>query len=193
MEDIIGVFLRHKLKEMSDEAIDMFKSIVEEKTYYKGETLLDNGKINDNFYLVKTGLVASFIRNEDGSNFIRTIFKENNAIASLQSLISNKKSNASYECLVNSTVIEGKFSNFLKLADTDPIFHKLHIRILEGIYLDSEKRITELSSFDASQRYMQLKKEIPNIDNILPQYQIANYLNVTPVQLSRIRKKIFSK
>ncbi len=193
MDDIIGAYLRQKLKDISDEAIEMFKSIVEEKTYYKGETLLDNGKINDNFYVVINGLVASFIRNEDGSNFIRSIYTEKKAIASLQSLINNKKSNASYECLVNSTVIEGKFSNFIKLADTNPIFHKLHIKILEGIYIDSEKRITELSSFDASQRYMQLKKEITNIDNILPQYQIANYLNITPVQLSRIRKKIFSK
>ena len=43
---------------------------------------------------------------------------------------------------------------------------------------------------DATQRYLKLCKKIPDIESLIPQYQIASYLGITPVQLSRIRKKM---
>jgi len=46
------------------------------------------------------------------------------------------------------------------------------------------------SHLNALERYLCLKKEIPNIENLIQLNQIANYLNITPVQFSRIRKKI---
>jgi hypothetical protein len=56
--------------------------------------------------------------------------------------------------------------------------------------VEYEKRQLELISMDAKQRYLTLINEIPEIETLIPQYQIASYLSVTPVQLSRIRKKI---
>ena len=56
-----------------------------------------------------------------------------------------------------------------------------------------EKRIYELTVLNATQRYLKLQKEIPNIDRLIPQYHIASFLNVTPVQLSRIKKELYSK
>jgi len=35
-----------------------------------------------------------------------------------------------------------------------------------------------------------LKNDIPNIENLIQLNQIANYLNITPIQFSRIRKNI---
>ena len=46
------------------------------------------------------------------------------------------------------------------------------------------------SHLNALERYLCLKKEIPNIENLIQLNQIANYLNITPVQFSRIRKNI---
>jgi hypothetical protein len=56
-----------------------------------------------------------------------------------------------------------------------------------------ESEIFSLAVLDASERYLKLQEEIPDIDNIMTQYHIAAYLNITPVQLSRIRKKLYSK
>jgi hypothetical protein len=43
---------------------------------------------------------------------------------------------------------------------------------------------------DAKAQYLALLKKMPNIEELIPQYQIASYLSITPVQLSRIRRKI---
>ncbi len=48
------------------------------------------------------------------------------------------------------------------------------------------------SHLNATERYLCLKKEIPNIENLIQLNQIANCLNITPIQFSRIRKKIYS-
>jgi len=45
-------------------------------------------------------------------------------------------------------------------------------------------------SLNATQRYLNLRQCIPNIDDLIPQFQIASFLNITPVQLSRVRKKL---
>ena len=38
--------------------------------------------------------------------------------------------------------------------------------------------------------YLKLIGQIPEINDLIPQFHIASYLGITPVQLSRIRKKL---
>ena len=64
------------------------------------------------------------------------------------------------------------------------------MKLLEHIFITYENRSLDLMRLDATERYLKLREQIPNIDNLIPQYQIASYLNITPVQLSRIRKKL---
>jgi hypothetical protein len=69
----------------------------------------------------------------------------------------------------------------------------LYTKVLEDAYIKKEKRIFELSMLDATDRYLKIKKDLPNIEKQIPQYQIASFLNITPVQLSRIRKDLLMK
>jgi hypothetical protein len=56
-----------------------------------------------------------------------------------------------------------------------------------------ENRIHDLTSLDATELYLKLKSESPEIEKLIPLYHIASYLNVTPVQLSRIRRDLYKK
>jgi hypothetical protein len=56
-----------------------------------------------------------------------------------------------------------------------------------------ENRIHDLTSLDAKSLYLKLKTENPEIEKSIPLYHIASYLNVTPVQLSRIRRDLYKK
>ena len=66
----------------------------------------------------------------------------------------------------------------------------MYNRILEHVFIRYEERQLELISMDAKAQYLALLKKMPNIEELIPQYQIASYLSITPVQLSRIRRKI---
>lgn len=193
MENTIELYLKRYLDTIPKESIDQFKQLFTLRKVVKDEVLLHQGKKSTKFYIIKEGLVASFIRHEDGNDFIRTIYTPLNELGSLNSIIRKKPSNANYKCLTNGEVIEACFDNFIKLTITEPIFSIVYTKVLEQKYLSSEKRIDELSTLNGTQRYIELKKDIYDIDNLLPQYQIAKYLCITPVQLSRIRKKMFTK
>ena len=186
--DAIVTYLKHTLPNISQDSIDLYKSLTTLKTFKKGDTIINYGSVSNSTYIIKEGFGASFIRKPDGSDFIRAIFKKYEPIGSLQSIINQKKTNATYKALTDFEAFEVKNSEFKSVKT--PEFRQLYLKTLEKVYMKSEKRITELSQFDATQRYNELKKEIPGIDNLLPQYQIANYLNITSVQLSRIRRKI---
>jgi len=67
---------------------------------------------------------------------------------------------------------------------------KFHLGYLEYVICQNDVRHKELLSMNATERYLSLRKQIPNIDNLIPQYQIATYLSITPVQLSRIRNNL---
>ena len=66
----------------------------------------------------------------------------------------------------------------------------LYSRVLESVYIIYEKRLVEMISLDATNRYLELRKQISKVDELIPQYHIASFLGITPVQLSRIRRKI---
>ena len=102
-------------------------------------------------------------------------------------------SNASYNCLTDCEVYEANCEDFIELKSKSDTFEKIYDKILESVYIRSEKKIDELSLLNATDRYINLIRDLPEINNLLPQYQIANYLNITPVQLSRVRKNVFSK
>lgn len=69
----------------------------------------------------------------------------------------------------------------------------IYANVLESIFLLLEDKSYDLSALNATELYLKLKKQIPDIENLIPQYHIASYLNVSAVQLIRIRKEIYSK
>jgi hypothetical protein len=87
-------------------------------------------------------------------------------------------------------VYEIDFIQIIKLCKTNLEISNLYNKILEKIFISYEERQLELISMNAKQRYLQLRKRMPDIDTMIPQYQIASYLSITPVQLSRIRKDL---
>jgi CRP-like cAMP-binding protein len=57
-------------------------------------------------------------------------------------------------------------------------------------YLKTEKRLRSLLVDDATKRYTDFINEFPDIHESIPLYQIASYLGITSVSLSRIRASI---
>ena len=66
-------------------------------------------------------------------------------------------------------------------------------KMLQLYYISLEKKVIELGTKTAKERYINLKGKFGNIENLIPQYHIASLLGITPIQLSRIRKDLYSK
>ena len=60
-------------------------------------------------------------------------------------------------------------------------FHKLNRQL--------QSRLVALANLNSLEKYKLFLKEYPNLINRIPHYLIANFLGITPTQLSRARKQ----
>lgn len=178
----------HKFHPLSEDTYLQFKNIVEDKTLLKGEQFVKVGQVAKSFYIIKSGVIRAFIIDEKGKEHTKTIYTDKSTTGNLNSLITKTPSKLIYECLTDCEVLECNYESFYKLSESNHELSIFHYKVLEHIYIREEKKILEIAVLNATQRYDELRKRLPNIDNLINQYHIASYLNITPVQLSRVRK-----
>ncbi len=198
-QNIVASFSRFYMENVSDEGIESFSEILSLKSFKRGQVLIKRANDLTKFYIIKSGIVASFAKNlDEEKEYIRTIHVENYAFTNLFYLekLNEQDENTSsdyFKCLTDCTLLEGSFKEFLDLTTKNHEISILYNLINQRLLLQMLIRLDRLSLLDATKRYKVFKQRIPNIENLIPQYQIANYLNITPVQLSRIRKKLYSE
>ena len=157
----------------------------------KNTVLAKEGEIpSQKVFMLVSGIMRAYINSESGKQHNKKIFSPKSFVGSLTAIITNKPSKLTYETLTRCEAVEIDFSAFLELCKSDIKISNLYNKILENVFIEYERRNIELMSMDATERYKKLRKRIPNIDELIPQFQIASFLNITPVQLSRVRKKM---
>lgn len=170
--------------------VSIFKDIL---TYCELEPFEYFAKTNEyttNFFILKSGLMRSYLETEDGKEVTKYIFTPVSFAGSLSSLIKQNPFDSNYQALTKVTGYKGCFLKLKDLALKNHEFSLFYIKTMEDFYLKVEDLILDISTHSATERYLILKERIPNIDNIIAQRYIASYLNITPVQLSRIKKSL---
>jgi len=176
--------------DLSEGTFDKLQKLGKFKRIKANTAVTNTGEIPTKYYFLVSGLMRAHIDSECGKIYTKNIFSPMSFVASLTALIKNKPSEFTYETLIDCKVYEFDFAEFMKLCKSDLTISLLYAKILEQVFIGYEKRNLELLSLDATERYLKLRKKIPNIDDLIPQFQIASYLSITPIQLSRIRKKL---
>ena len=181
----------NRFEPISDDSFNELSKLLTKKTYAKKSFLIKKQKDFDKFFLLTSGLTRSLTIAEDGSKNCRSILKPPALFLSLEKeiRINDHIFNIEFDCLTEVTVYEGNFKQFRKIAADRIDLCKLYTRGLETTLLKLIEKDAMKSHLNALERYLCLKKEIPNIENLIQLNQIADYLNITPVQFSRIRKK----
>jgi CRP-like cAMP-binding protein len=175
---------------ISEETFETLNKIASFRRVKAKTIITRTGEIPTKYYFLVSGLMRAYLNSETGKLYTKNIFSPISFVASFTALISRKPSKLTYETLTDCKVYELDYIDMVNLCKDNLSISLLYSKILEQVFIGYEKRNLELLSLDATQRYINLRKRIPNIDGLIPQYQIASYLNITPVQLSRIRKKM---
>lgn len=172
---------------------EIFETL-QELSHYRilkaGEKTIHQGGKSTKVHFLVSGLMRAILTVESGKEFTKNIYSSMSFVAPFSSILKNEPSKLCYEALTDCSVFEVDFKEFIQLTKTDIRISNLYNRVLEYLYLVYERKQLESISLNATERYKILKKQIPNIDNLIAQYHIASYLNITPVQLSRIRKAL---
>lgn len=174
---------------------DTLKQLLEATSvvsYKSGEHLTEIGKTSQKFFFVTEGGIRSYSKGDNGNEINISISFNGSFAASLKSLIFNQPSEIGYQAMVDCVVLEAPLEKINNLKKTNQDFSDFMYKLIELEYNKLQQSYIELLSKDATERYLILRTKIKNIDQLVPQFQIASHLGITPIQLSRIRKKLFN-
>lgn len=186
----ISTFL-NSISALSDSSFGKIMSLSKFKEYDSNVKLVDFNENAQKVYLLCKGVSRSYVILDNGKELTKSLFTPLQFFSGFSSIIEQKPSKVIHETLTKCYVSEIDFYAFKKLCNENQEILKFYIKYLEDLFVVGENNYVEVISLDAKQRYLRLRERIPEIDNLIPQYQIASYLHITPVQLSRIRSKLY--
>jgi len=185
-----GLNFVEQFHSLSDAIYNQLYESANSKRLKPNDILIKQGDVPQKVYFVAEGVLRSYFILDNGKEVTTSLFHPFSICTSFKALLKQENSNIIFEALTDCLVFEIDYALFHKLCHENFELMTVYSKFLEFIVLKNEDRFIELSHKNATERYIALRERIPNLDNIIPQYQIASSLGITPVQLSRIRAKL---
>ncbi len=166
---------------------------VEPRKFQKGDHFVQIGDIPDKLGFVVSGIFRVYYNTEDGNERIIVFRGENRFLSAYRSVQENEPSWYGMQALEPSFLICMPLSELKKHLSDHSYWNDVVKKYLEDLFIEKEKRERDLLSIDVTTRYLNFRKRYPDVENRVSQYHIASYLGITPVALSRIRKRLHEK
>ncbi|MGL4631290.1 MAG: Crp/Fnr family transcriptional regulator [Leadbetterella sp.] len=177
---------------IDEETLELLIGIMKDVELPKDQFLLEQGQTCKDLWFLKSGAIKIFeivngeIRN---SHFVIAECFVTNYI----SIVTKQPSELFFQATENCQLGKINYENLEKLYEQN---HKIeHIgRIMAEMQFVAEYNLRKLLlNMDALERYEYVEKHQPEIFNHFALKDIASYLGITPVSLSRLRKYRFEK
>lgn len=189
IKEINKVFNKYLGKTANEESILKVAAVGKPKTFKKGELILGIGERMTKVYFVLNGLGRSYYIDNDGNDITKAFLYEN-SFCIAESFFTNEPSCQSFEAIENMTVLEYNANELKSMIFADFELKELYIKMLENTIVYKMRRESSFQLESATERYLNFKKSLPNIEDRVKQSCIASYLGITPVSLSRIRRAL---
>ena len=153
----------------------------------KGTVLLQAGQhARTSGYVLQGGLREYYVL-EDGSERTKGFNMAGGFAGSLSDLLSGEVSRVWIVAEAPSILIQTPWDVYSQLTDTSPPWPRFARKMAESLYMAKVEREYELLALDAAQRYQRALARWPTLETVYSQRDIASYVGVTPVHLSRLR------
>ncbi|RIW13411.1 Crp/Fnr family transcriptional regulator [Algoriphagus lacus] len=174
---------------ISTESLVEFKALFEPRVLKKGDYFIKEGQVANELGFLESGVMRVFYRNDKGTEYNKQFFVNPSLVGGYASLITNQPAKINQQALTDCDILVAKYADVQEFYSKYPIFERGARIIAEYYFVHKEQREIEIVLLDAEERYAIFQKEFPQLEQQIPQYHIASYLGITPIHLSRIRKK----
>lgn len=163
------------------------------KSFASGEYLIKDGGVTKELFFVRKGLVRAFKVNNKGDEITTLVRRENQIVASPNIILFNKPSQLYFETLEPTEVFCMDYDLVQTIIAKNPKLEANRKFVLQNILKEAFQRIDTFVLMSPEERYLNYIETNPELINRVPDKYIAHILGITPVSLSRIRKRIAAK
>lgn len=179
-------------KELSFADMYQLAKLAKTKKLLAGEVYINAGITYHKVAFIKSGLIRAYHLKQNGEEITLLLRWENQFIGAADTIIFEKPSRFVYQALEDTVLMELDYMKAQPIIDSNSRLSARRNRFILSMLADSMNRVEAFVLLSPEERYLQLVQDKPNIVNRVPDKYLATLLGITPVSLSRIRKRIAS-
>lgn len=160
------------------------------KHYKKGQHLISQGKSATKIFFLLKGFVRYLSVSYEGKEFTQSFALAPSFAGSTRAMTKQVDSLFSIEVLDDVICLEFEWHTFFDKMKSKAGFLEEYSRLLEILFVKKEERVHAFVQHSAEQRYLTFLDNHPELSEKIPLKMIASYIGITPIALSRIRKKL---
>lgn len=191
MYDAITKHIKHHIN-LSEIDVQIFHAALNEITVRKGQFLLKPGTHVKHEYFVVKGCLSAYYMDSKGNKSIIQFAIENWWVGDFDAFYNQVPSKLYIEAIEGSQLLSINYKDLERIYAQAPIFERYFRLLTTQAFIAQRKRILSTLEKNTQERYLEFCASYPNIKDRVPNYNIANYLGVSPENLSRVRKNLKS-
>lgn len=178
--------------QIEEKALNALINLFELVTYKKNEIIIQEGKISNQFYYIFKGIVKVYFYKND-KMVIDRFEIENGFFGGNFTHITKKPSTHIFEAVEDVALLRIEYEALDKLCRKYHDIERLYRLNMELYHASYIERLSIFKSSSTEDRYYNFINEYGDLANRVSLKDIANYLDMTPETLSRIRAARFDK
>ncbi len=176
--------------DLTEEEQNLFVGQLQTKNIRRRQYLLQEGDVCRNQYFINKGCLRTYQVDEKGIEHVIQFAPENWWTGDMYSFLTQTPARYNIDAIEDTEVFFMDRAHWENLFISIPKFERFFRLLLQGAFISMEDRIIASMSQAAEERYKNFLQKFPQLENRVPQHQVASYLGITPESLSRVRKQL---
>lgn len=175
---------------MANEGLEQIFAAHKKVTFSKGDYLLKIGETANEYYCLEKGLIRSYALDYDGNDITTEFFSDTQIVIEVNSLFQRIPSQENFQAITDCVCWKVDFEDFQQLFQHIEGFSEWGRAWMSQALFYFKHRSVSMITQSATDRYLDLQNQRPQILKEAPLKNIASYLGITDTSLSRIRKEL---
>jgi CRP-like cAMP-binding protein len=180
----------NSIYQISDISMKEIEKLIIFENHKKNKIFIYRNRSNENEYFVLSGICKSFISDKQGNEITLSFFTDNSVITPNNIRTTENISSMSFKALTDLKLATIDAIKFQYLMRNHNDIRNFAITVLQNDLIKKNEKEIELASLSAKERLIKFRRRYPNLENQIPHSDIASYLGITNISLSRLRKDL---
>lgn len=173
--------------------LNILMSIFHQKMMKKNEFFIREGEKSTEIGLIIKGVFRSFYIDAQGNEITKYFHAEGDLLFSYLAYLSQKESTYYLQALEDSEILVTSVADFEKIMEGNYQLLLFNKKITESALVMKEEHAISFKLWDSMERYNNFSICFPGLEQRIKQCDLASYLGITPVSLSRLKAKRLNK
>jgi CRP-like cAMP-binding protein len=169
----------------------LLDSLHETRKLKKGDFFLKLGDPCIKIGRLEKGIIRGYVIDNDGNEITTHFYHDGDMV--IGSYIPNVNATMNLQTLVDCEMLTADYATIMSHVNKDREITEVITTAFQKSNFQLQSRLVALLNLNSLEKYELFLEEYPNLVNRIPHYHIANFLGITPTQLSRARKEFLNK